>query len=120
MTFWNLLLLFVLAAVVAFFVVSFVLARDDGAFALAIRLAEILLPFAAAIALSGFFLKGMGPDYFPAACCFGLAVAIALLRRLPSLLFTRPPEGAYVFAYTAATVAGLALAIAAAFPLAIG
>lgn len=102
-----------LAVFALFFVFSLVLSRDDGPWAVAIRLSEILLPFAAAVMLSGFFLKGLGPDYFPAACSFGFAVAIALLRRLPSLWFTRPPEGAYVFVYSVAIVAGLLLAVLA-------
>ena len=97
----------VIAAFAGFFLCSLVLSRDDGAFAIAIRVGEILLPFAAAVTLSGLFLKNLGADYFPAACCFGFAVSIALLRRLPSLWFSRPPEGAYVFAYSAAIVAGL-------------
>lgn len=98
-----------MAAFAAFFLFSLVLSRDDGTFAIAIRLAEILLPFAAALTLCGVFLKTLGADFFPAACCFGLAVAIALLRRLPSLWSSRPPEGAYVFAYSVAIVAGLVL-----------
>lgn len=108
----------VIAAFVFFFLFSLALARDDGPFGMAIRLAEILLPFAAAMALSGFFLKGLGADYFPAACCFGFATAIALLRRLPSLWFARPPEGAYVFVYAAAIVVGVVLTAEAAFPIA--
>ena len=107
---WAALIIFILiTAFAAFFLFSVVLSRDDGAFAIAIRVAEILLPFAAALTLSGVFLKTLGPDYFPAACCFGLAVAIALLRRLPSLWFSRPPEGAYVFAYSVAIVTGVVL-----------
>jgi len=106
----HLLLAVLITAFALFFLVSLVLARDDGSFAMAIRLSEILLPFAAAVTLSGLFLKGLGTAYFPAACAFGFAVAIALLRRLPSLWFSRPPEGAYVFVYSLAIVAGLALA----------
>ena len=98
---------FLIATFAGFFLCSLVLSRDDGGFGVAIRLGEILLPFAAAVTLSGLFLKNLGTDYFPAACCFGFAVSIALLRRLPSLWFSRPPEGAYVFAYSAAIVAGL-------------
>jgi len=105
----------ILAAFVFFVLFSLVLSRDDGTFGVAIRLSEILLPFAAAVGLSGFFLKGLGASYFPAACAFGFALAIGLLRRLPSFWHARPPEGAYVFVYAAAIVAGLLLTAQAAF-----
>ncbi len=99
----------IIAVFIVFLLISLVLSRDDGPFAVAIRLAEILLPFAAATALSCFSLGGLGPAYFPAACCFGFATAIALLRPLPFFWHTPPPEGAYVFVYAAVLVAGLLL-----------
>ena len=98
---------FLIASVAVFFLVSAVLARDEGRLGAAIRLCEILLPLAAVLILSGLFLKGLGHGYFPAACCFGLALAMALLRKAPSVWWRRPPEGARAFFYSAALVAGV-------------
>ncbi|GAA0548150.1 drug/metabolite transporter (DMT)-like permease [Rhizomicrobium palustre] len=100
---------FFVASLIVFAGLSFILSRDDGRFGTAIRLGEILIPLAAAMFLGAVFLKGWGRNYFLASCFFGIATALALLRKTPSFWHSRPPEGERVFTYGAMLLIGGAI-----------